>query len=135
MSKAVAIFVALLTVALAELPPVPDVGHGIKQKQVLDSCKVPAQIVVIPPQVEPDYRDCANRYFKPDIRDVEYGLKLMLKKSVAIKKVEVANHFLRAYEVEAVVDSKTVRFLCDEKVNRCFEITKIYEKPNLKDKK
>lgn len=116
------------TLAWADLPPVPDVGHGIKQREVLNSCKVPAQIVVLPPMVEADYRDCANRYYMPDIRDVEFSLGEMLKKEVAIKKVAVADSFLRAYEVDAVVEKKLVRFLCDEKVNRCFEITKVYRK-------
>lgn len=125
------VFVAVLSTLLlawADRPPVPDVGHAVKKQEVLKSCKVPAQVVVIPPMAEEDYRDCVNRYYMPDSRDAKYNIEKMLGKKVEIKELKIADSFIRAYELDLIVDKKPLKLLCDEKVVRCFEITKVYTK-------
>lgn len=133
-----AVFLAgLASVLLAadSLPPVPDVGHAEQRRQTLSQCKVPPHTVVLPPMVEPDWRDCANRYFRPDPREAAYSLELMLRAEVVVNRIETAPGFLRAYEIDAVVNKKPMSFLCDENVNRCYAIGKVYMKPEQKDKK
>lgn len=116
-------------------PPVPDVGYSEQRRQTLQQCKVPAQVVVLPPMVEPDYRDCANKYYKPDPQEAAYHISLMMNAEATVDRIEIAPGFLRAYEIDATVNQHSVRLLCDENVNRCYAIGKVYEKPEQKDKK
>lgn len=128
MIRSLTLLLVTIFVSQAARPPVPDVGHEVKKREILNSCKVPAQIVVLPPMVENDYRECVNRYYMPDVRVVAYSIGEMLKKNVEVKRLAIADDFIRAYEVDIVVDKKPKRLLCDEKVNRCFEITNSYRK-------
>ena len=116
-------------------PPVPDVGYAEERRKVLNQCKVPSHVVVLPPMVESDYRECANLYYRPESGEAAYRLSLMLNEEVEIERIEAAEGFLRAYEIDARVANRSLRLLCDEKVNRCYAIGKVYQQPEKKDKK
>jgi hypothetical protein len=117
---------ALIAGAAGFRPPVPDVGVAEEKRQILQSCKVPAQVVALPPMVEADYRPCANAYFKPDAPTAAYRLSTMFGKEVKVASVAIAEGFVRAYEINATLSDKKLRLLCDEKINACYEIGKPY---------
>lgn len=134
-SVAFLFFLASVLLAADLRPPVPDVGYAEYRRGVLKQCKVPPQTVVLPPMVEPDWRDCANAYYKPEPAEAAYRLSLMTNSEAEVLGIEAAPGFVRAYEISAKVSGRAVRFLCDEDVNRCYEIGKVYNKPEKKDKK
>ncbi|GHS89995.1 hypothetical protein FACS189487_11210 [Campylobacterota bacterium] len=119
------------------IPPVPDVAIAMEKREILKSCKVPAQVVALPPQVEADYRPCANAYFKPDAPSAAYRLSVMLDREVSVERVETAEGFVRAYEINASIKGgEKLHLICDEGVSRCFTIGADYrQNTTKKDKK
>ncbi|MDR0665716.1 MAG: hypothetical protein LBF86_09420 [Helicobacteraceae bacterium] len=107
-------------------PPVPDVGVAEEKRQILQSCKIAPQMVVLPPMVEADYRPCANAYYKPDIPNAAYRLSAMFDKEVKVSAITIAEGFVRAYEINATLGNNKLRLLCDESVSACYEIGKTY---------
>lgn len=128
-------------------PPVPDVGQALAKQQVLSTCKVPPQVVVLPPQVEPDFIDCANRYYLPTERDALYLLRRLLNQEVEIEKIAIAEGFLRAYEVDIKVaaggklvwgsktQSGSLRLICNDALTHCYERGEGISVKTQKDKK
>ncbi|MDR2153134.1 MAG: hypothetical protein LBO72_09955 [Helicobacteraceae bacterium] len=118
--------IAYSAIAADFRPPVPDVGVAEEKRQILQSCKVPQQAVVLPPMVEADYRPCANAYYKPDAPNAAYRLSTMFGKEVKVSAIAIAEGFLRAYEINATLEGKKLRLLCDESVSACYDIGKSY---------
>lgn len=133
-----------------ELPPMPDPSEAEAKRQILERCRVPAQIVVLPPMVEPDYRSCVNEYYKPIDRVAKERISALLGQEVEIVRLEIAKGFIRTYEVEislsgqkqgpvwskqSPADPKKLQLVCNEFLDRCFEVDRVYQKPEQKDKK
>lgn len=118
----------------SDRPPVPDVGQAVAKQQVLSTCRVPAQVVVLPPQVEPDFFDCANRYYLPDRREALYKMSRLLNQEVEIEQIIIAEGFLRAYEIDVKVapgggklvwggkpQPGILRLICNDALTHCYE--------------
>ncbi len=111
----------IIPAAARELPPVPDPAQAMKQQQVLETCRVPPQLVVLPPQVEPDYIECANRYYRPDADQAAHRLSEMLGREVEIGRIVPAEGFIRAYEVDLLVGDQEIALLCNDRVTHCYK--------------
>jgi hypothetical protein len=132
----ITLLIAVLAAAQPQSrPPVPDVAVAVAKQEVLKNCKVPASVVVLPPLVEPDYRACANAYYKPDAPNAEYSLSVMFSSDVKIESITEAQGLLRVYEINASVGNTKLHLLCDEQVKRCYEIADSYTFPEKKEKK
>ncbi|MDR1451504.1 MAG: hypothetical protein LBI57_04120 [Helicobacteraceae bacterium] len=128
-----AILIACAANAADFRPPVPDVGAAEEKRQILQSCKVSPQMVVLPPMVEKDYRPCANAYYKPDAPNAAYRLSKMFGKEVKVSAITIAEGFIRAYEIRATTGDKKMslqlRLLCDEQINACYDIGDAHLQP------
>lgn len=133
---ALILILAALSLAAAEkLPPLPDVGVAAAKQEILKNCKVPLQVVVLPPMVEPDYRACANDYYKPSEADTAYRLSLIFGREVTVKAIRIAEGFVRSYEINASYADTKLHLVCDETVDHCYSIGGDHKLPEKKDKK
>lgn len=123
MKKCLAFVLTVVSLWAADFrPPVPDVGVAVAKQKVLQECKVPAQVVVLPPLVEPDYKACANAYYKPDAREAAYHLSVMFDQEVKVEKISEAEDFVRAYEIVVNIAGAQASLICNEIVSRCYPI-------------
>ncbi len=127
---------AAVALAAADLPPLPDVGEAHERHQILRECKVPAQVVVLPPMVEPDFIDCSNRYYKPTASKAGDRLSTMLGETVSVKRIAIAEGFLRAYEIDVKTErGDRVALLCGDKLTHCYKRGEVVKKDSRKEQK
>ncbi|MCV6607708.1 MAG: hypothetical protein OIF32_05805 [Campylobacterales bacterium] len=117
------------------LPPVPGIGSQIAKKKALMECKVPPQIAILPPQIDRDYRDCVNAYYKPDFQSAEMNLQNigLISSEDNLISVTEAKGFIRAYEFIYETREKSGFFLksskktkktilCDDSMHNCYRV-------------
>ena len=137
MKRAALIVILALSLAAAadKRPPLPDVAVAAAKQEILKNCKVPLQVVVLPPMVEPDYRACANDYYKPSEADTAYRLSLIFGREIAVEAIRIAEGFVRSYEINASYAETKLHLVCDETVDHCYSISGDHKLPEKKDKK
>jgi len=104
----------------ADRPPVPT-GPSLngEKKAILKSCKVPEWLIILPPQVEADYKDCVNRFYQPTEMLAATRLKLHVDKKAELVSLKPAEGFFRAYRMEYAIGGKKAALLCNEDLTYC----------------
>lgn len=120
------IFALLVTVAVAfagDRPPVPGTPKGAPasiQNQALSQCKVPPWLAALPPEMEPDYKECVNTVHKPTDMKALTVLKQQISKKAELVSVEAASQFYtRVYRIRYTVGGKESALLCNDDVSYC----------------
>ena len=101
-------------------PAVPQVGDGSPKQRIDEICKIPPWLAVLPPGVEPDYRECVNKLNHPSSKLAETMVKEFISREAKLVKVEPAlEFFARVYRVQYMLGGKKTTLLCDEKITYC----------------
>lgn len=119
----VGFLVGMLALSAADRPPVPGVPKGAPQSETnaaLSQCKVPPWLAILPPDMEPDYRDCVNNVFRPTDMKALTVLKQQIGKSAELVAIdEVPQFFSRVYRVRYTLDGKERAMICNDKMTYC----------------
>ena len=133
-------FFASLVLA-GQLPPVPTPNDLAQKTVALKNCKVPLEVAILPPAIDKDYKSCVNAYYKPSPIDADTLLKKhgFLAQDDKLVKVEIANGFVRAYEIfyepakKKLFPSKEAKvLLCNESLEACFDASALPKKDKKK---
>lgn len=138
MKKILFVCVMLGLVWARKLPPPPVPGADLMQKQeAARLCKVPLNVAVLPPEIDRDYKDCVNRYYKPILKAADLALKknAFIKKSDETLSVRVAEGFVRSYEFDIKSGKDTKTLLCNDSLDTCYSFAKAVRAKTDKTKK
>lgn len=117
----VAFFAASLFASTPLAPPDID-GDLHEKQQALKRCKVPAEVAILPPPIDKDYKDCVSDYYKPSVAKAQKALTKqgVISHNAKILTAKRAKNLTRAYifEIKGAKD----KILCDDLLTSCYKV-------------